>query len=63
MNPQNGLAIRPFRKAHINRSSDNELVKLTQYLLAISELSDLSNLDHRRWESYLESSFKRRKNS
>ncbi|KAK8916947.1 Ubiquitin-like domain-containing CTD phosphatase [Platanthera zijinensis] len=59
MNPQNGLTIRPFRKAHLNRSSDQELVKLTQYLLAIAELPDLSVLDHRNWESYTEDDSKR----
>ncbi|KAL6517749.1 hypothetical protein OROMI_033450 [Orobanche minor] len=52
MNPQNGLVIKPFRKAHVNRNSDQELVKLTQYLLAIAELNDLSSLDHKNWESF-----------
>ncbi|KAK8626840.1 hypothetical protein V6N13_134470 [Hibiscus sabdariffa] len=47
MNPQNGLTIKPFRKAHANRDTDQELVKLTQYLLAIADLDDLSSLDHR----------------
>nr|TKR85709.1 ubiquitin-like domain-containing CTD phosphatase [Populus alba] len=42
MNPRNGLVIKPFRKAHANRDNDQELVKLTQYLLAIAELDDLS---------------------
>ncbi|GLJ30836.1 hypothetical protein SUGI_0612570 [Cryptomeria japonica] len=54
MNPQNGLAIRPFRKAHLNRSTDQELVKLTRYLLAIAELDDLNQLDHKKWESFIE---------
>ncbi|KAH7685352.1 ubiquitin-like domain-containing CTD phosphatase 1 protein [Dioscorea alata] len=63
MNPQNGLTIRPFRKAHLNRSSDQELVKLTQYLLAIAELPDLSSLDHSMWESYTEANAKRRRHS
>eukprot|EP01018_Ginkgo_biloba_P016733 Gb_00636 [translate_table: standard] len=54
MNPQNGLVIRPFRKAHLNRALDQELVKLTQYLLAIAELEDLSMLDHRKWEAHTE---------
>ncbi|XP_051136993.1 ubiquitin-like domain-containing CTD phosphatase [Andrographis paniculata] len=63
MNPQNGLTIKPFRKAHANRNSDQELVKLTQYLLAIAELDDLSTLDHRNWESYNEDSFKRRRHT
>ncbi|CAI9781769.1 unnamed protein product [Fraxinus pennsylvanica] len=59
MNPQNGLVIKPFRKAHANRDSDQELVKLTQYLLAIAELDDISNLEHKKWESFNEDSFKR----
>ncbi|KAL2511860.1 Ubiquitin-like domain-containing CTD phosphatase [Abeliophyllum distichum] len=61
MNPKNGLVIKPFRKAHANRDSDQELVKLTQYLLAIAELDDLSSLDHKNWESFNEDSFKRRR--
>lgn len=60
MNPQNGLTIRPFKKAHANRDSDNELVKLTQYLLAIAELDDISILDHKHWESFIEENIKRR---
>ncbi|TKY60150.1 Ubiquitin domain-containing CTD phosphatase [Spatholobus suberectus] len=61
MNPQNGLTIKPFRKAHANRDSDQELVKLTQYLLAIAELDDLSNLDHNNWELFTEDNAKRRR--
>lgn len=63
MNPRNGLTIKPFRKAHTNRNSDRELVKLTRYLLAIAELDDLSALDHRNWESFNEDSFKRRRHT
>ncbi|GMP39322.1 hypothetical protein CsSME_00010195 [Camellia sinensis var. sinensis] len=63
MNPQNGLTIRPFKKAHANRDSDQELVKLTQYLLAIAELDDISILDHKYWESYNEDNFKRRRHA
>ncbi|OVA01548.1 Ubiquitin domain [Macleaya cordata] len=63
MNPQNGLTIRPFRKAHTNRDSDQELVNLTQYLLAIAELSDLSLLNHKNWESYTEDTAKRRRHN
>ncbi|KAJ0078254.1 hypothetical protein Patl1_36779 [Pistacia atlantica] len=59
LNPQNGLTIRPFRKAHANRDSDQELVKLMQYLLAIADLDDLSSLDHGNWEYYFEDSAKR----
>lgn len=63
MNPQNGLAIKPFRKAHVNRSNDQELMKLTQYLLAIADLDDLSFLDHKNWESFNEDNFKRRRHA
>ncbi|XP_028800854.1 ubiquitin-like domain-containing CTD phosphatase [Neltuma alba] len=63
MNPQNGLTIRPFRKAHANRDSDRELLKLTQYLMAIAELDDLSNLDHNSWEFFTEDSTKRRRHT
>ncbi|KAL8545275.1 hypothetical protein ACS0TY_005455 [Phlomoides rotata] len=52
MNPQNGLTIKPFKKCHANRDSDQELVKLTHYLLAIAALNDISILDHRNWESF-----------
>lgn len=38
MNPHNGLRIRPFKKAHLNRGTDRELVGLTKYLLAIAKL-------------------------
>uniref|UniRef100_A0A6N2K8R0 protein-serine/threonine phosphatase n=2 Tax=Salix TaxID=40685 RepID=A0A6N2K8R0_SALVM len=54
MNLQNGLVIRPFRKAHANRDNDLELVKLTHYLLAIADLEDLSVLDHKNWEFFAE---------
>uniref|UniRef100_A0A7N0TYQ4 protein-serine/threonine phosphatase n=1 Tax=Kalanchoe fedtschenkoi TaxID=63787 RepID=A0A7N0TYQ4_KALFE len=61
MNPQNGLTIRPFRKAHANRETDEELLKLTQYLLAIADLEDLSVLNHKNWEFYNEDNAKRRR--
>eukprot|EP00252_Welwitschia_mirabilis_P007923 TRINITY_DN19618_c0_g1_i1.p1 TRINITY_DN19618_c0_g1~~TRINITY_DN19618_c0_g1_i1.p1 ORF type:complete len:336 (+),score=61.29 TRINITY_DN19618_c0_g1_i1:215-1222(+) len=60
MNPENGLVIKPFRKAHLNRGSDCELLRLTQYLLAIAELDDISHLDHRHWETYTEKVKRRR---
>ncbi|KAK7063089.1 Ubiquitin-like domain-containing CTD phosphatase 1 [Halocaridina rubra] len=52
MNPQNGLKIRPFRQAHMNRATDRELVRLALYLEDISELSDISVLNHSKWENY-----------
>ena len=53
MNPSCGLKIRPFRKAHLNRDDDDELVGLTEYLLAIKDVEDFTTLRHSRWESYL----------
>ena len=53
MNPQNGLKIAPFRKAHVSRATDDELVRLARYLQGIARLPDLSDLDHRRWERWL----------
>lgn len=52
LNPQNGLRIRPFRDAHLNRETDRELVHLAKYLKDISTLEDLSELNHRHWERY-----------
>ena len=54
MNPSCGLKIRPFRKAHMNMDTDDELVGLTKYLLAIKDEEDLTQLRHSRWERYLE---------
>lgn len=53
MNPQNGLKIRPFMKAHLNRDKDKELLKLTQYLKEIAKLDDFLDLNHKYWERYL----------
>uniref|UniRef100_A0A8C4R971 Ubiquitin-like domain containing CTD phosphatase 1 n=1 Tax=Eptatretus burgeri TaxID=7764 RepID=A0A8C4R971_EPTBU len=50
MNPQNGLKIKPFMKAHINRDKDRELLKISQYLDDIARLPDLSVLNHKYWE-------------
>ncbi|XP_015878949.3 ubiquitin-like domain-containing CTD phosphatase [Ziziphus jujuba] len=63
MNPQNGLTIKPFKKAHSNRDGDHELVKLTRYLLSIAELEDLSELDHSSWSSFTEDNGKRRRHA
>ncbi|CAM9101834.1 unnamed protein product [Lampetra planeri] len=53
MNPQNGLKIRPFMKAHLNREKDRELYKLAQYLKEIAKLDDFTGLNHKHWERYL----------
>lgn len=61
MNPQNGLVIKPFRKAHVNRATDQELLGLADYLVTIASLSDLCELDHRRWKDYSDQNKKRRR--
>ncbi|XP_041079052.1 ubiquitin-like domain-containing CTD phosphatase 1 [Polyodon spathula] len=53
MNPQNGLKIKPFMKAHLNREKDKELLKLSQYLKEIAKLENFSELNHKHWERYL----------
>ncbi|XP_066277604.1 ubiquitin-like domain-containing CTD phosphatase 1 [Branchiostoma lanceolatum] len=52
MNPQNGLRVRPFREAHLNRHKDRELKRLGRYLRDIAPLDDFSQLNHRHWERY-----------
>ncbi|KAF4528435.1 hypothetical protein B566_EDAN013440 [Ephemera danica] len=52
MNPQSGLKIRPFKKAHMNRTTDQELVLLARYLKDISTLDDFTVLNHKHWERF-----------
>jgi len=52
MNPQNGLKIKPFKNAHTNRATDKELIGLTDYLMKIADLDDISALRHDHWTSY-----------
>ncbi|KAJ2557943.1 hypothetical protein EV175_001047 [Coemansia sp. RSA 1933] len=56
LNWQNGLKIKPFRQEGWRRGSnvdiDTELYKLADYLVKISRLSTLEELDHTRWQDY-----------
>ncbi|XP_076806663.1 ubiquitin-like domain-containing CTD phosphatase 1 [Clavelina lepadiformis] len=52
MNPQSGLKIKPFKNAHINRESDCELRKLSQYLSDIADLESFKLLNHKHWEHF-----------
>ncbi|KAL1450190.1 hypothetical protein WDU94_002637 [Cyamophila willieti] len=63
MNPRNGLRIRPFREAHLNRGTDRELKRLARYLDEIANVEDLNSLNHRNWEKYLHVKHKERKRS
>ncbi|KIZ06716.1 ubiquitin-like domain containing CTD phosphatase 1 [Monoraphidium neglectum] len=59
MNKQQGLVIRPFKRAHMNRDKasllgDNELLHLSHYLCLVGPLPSLADLNHRKWESYLQ---------
>lgn len=53
MNPRNGLRIRPFRLAHLNRIYDKELLNLAKYLKDLAEhCTDFTTVNHRHWEKY-----------
>mmetsp|Transcript_19420 Transcript_19420/g.54299 ORF Transcript_19420/g.54299 Transcript_19420/m.54299 type:complete len:341 (+) Transcript_19420:134-1156(+) len=53
MNKQQGLVIRPFKRAHLNRHKDKELKYLATYLTMVGPLEKLSNLEHNEWPEYL----------
>ena len=50
MNPQNGIRIKCFRDAHTNRYTDKELLELGNYLLELSKLDTLDDVDHQHWK-------------
>ncbi|CAH1155357.1 unnamed protein product [Phaedon cochleariae] len=53
MNPRNGLKIRAFREAHLNRHKDKELLLLSQYLKDLADhCRDFTEVNHKRWEKY-----------
>ncbi|CAH1122417.1 unnamed protein product [Ceutorhynchus assimilis] len=53
MNPKNGLRIKSFREAHINRYKDDELLRLSRYLKKLAEhCTDFTTVNHRNWEKY-----------
>lgn len=53
MNPKNGLRIKPFREAHLNRHKDDELLRLSKYLKDLAEnCTDFASVNHRHWERY-----------
>lgn len=53
MNPKNGLRIRAFRQAHLNRSKDRELLNLSKYLTDIAKhVEDFTCINHRQWEKF-----------
>ncbi|XP_056647963.1 ubiquitin-like domain-containing CTD phosphatase 1 [Diorhabda sublineata] len=53
MNPKNGLRIKPFREAHLNRGKDKELLNLAKYLKDLAEnCPDFASVNHRHWEKY-----------
>lgn len=61
MNPKNGLRIKAFRQAHLNRHTDKELLKLSIYLKDISQCEDFTELDHRHWEKFCKKKYRRRR--
>lgn len=59
MNPKNGLRIKAFRQAHLNRETDKELLKLSFYLKDINGCEDFTKLDHRHWEKFINKKYGR----
>ncbi|EZG85829.1 putative ubiquitin-like domain CTD phosphatase 1 [Gregarina niphandrodes] len=49
LNPKNGILVSPYRKA--NYDTDTELLKLTQYLLRVAKLDDVTTMDHSTWKN------------
>jgi len=54
MNPKNGLKIRPFKNAHTSRESDDELIRISEYLMLICEMGSFADLNHKHWEKFVE---------
>ena len=54
LNAQQGLTIKPYRDAYVNKYTDTELLSLTHYLVLIAKLDSLKNLNHNKWKEYLE---------
>lgn len=53
MNPKNGLKIRAFRQAHVNRATDRELLHLAKYLKDLAaHCGDYAAVNHKHWERY-----------
>jgi len=52
LNVQNGLVIRPFKKALTVGRTDRELLRLKAYFLKIADLENFERLDHNKWEKY-----------
>ena len=59
LNKQQGLVIRPFKRAHTTRHLDRELLHLSIYLQKIAPLPSLESLNHRHWERYVEKELRR----
>lgn len=54
MNPKNGLRIDAFKRAHVTRSTDRELLYLRTYLKYLAEkVDDFTTVKHRKWKSKL----------
>ena len=48
------MVIRPYKRAHVNRGTDAELLHLSRYLCLVGARDTLADLDHKRWERYLQ---------
>ncbi|KNC55148.1 uncharacterized protein AMSG_12385 [Thecamonas trahens ATCC 50062] len=51
VNPQQGLKIKAFKRAAVNRATDRELFRLSAYLIHLAtSVPDFRSLDHARWK-------------
>lgn len=50
MNPHNGVRIQPCRSLPVMRASDVELLRLRDYLLSLTGVSDVSDVSHSGWQ-------------
>merc|ERR1712173_432838 len=54
LNAQQGLTIKPYKKAYKNKHTDTELLSLTHYLVLIAKLDTFRHLNHNKWKEYLQ---------
>ena len=52
-NPECGLVIKPYKRAATARATDDELLRLTDYVLAIARLPSFDGLNHDRWSKWM----------
>jgi ubiquitin-like domain-containing CTD phosphatase 1 len=52
-NPEAGLVIKPYKRSATARATDDELLRLTDYLCAIARLDTFAGLNHDKWSKWM----------